>query len=152
MAHDLKDMLAMTQFKFKANIKKFLAALLEDPTGAEPDMIFTQNGLDKNKLIKALADNKVITKKMTIDDHDAEGNPHTAKMIVKYSVPKECFNERLDALYDTMVELEERIEDAKLRKSSIEMEAITLDNVYKIMQNFGKLYAIMTVEEKDRTK
>ncbi len=55
---------------------------------------------------------------------------------------------RLDALYDMMVELEERIEDAKLRKSSIEMEAITLDNVYKIMQNFGKLYAIMSDEEK----
>ena len=55
---------------------------------------------------------------------------------------------RLDALYDTMVELEERIEDAKLRKSSIEMEVITLDNVYKIMQNFGKLYAIMSDEEK----
>ena len=34
------------------------------------------------------------------------------------------------------------------RKSSIEMEAITLDNVYKIMQNFGKLYAIMSDEEK----
>lgn len=47
-----------------------------------------------------------------------------------------------------MVELEERIEDAKLRKSSIEMEAITLDNVYKIMQNLGKLYAIMSDEEK----
>jgi len=55
---------------------------------------------------------------------------------------------RLDALYDTMVELEERIEDAKLRRSSIEMEAITLENVYKIMQNFGKLYAIMSDEEK----
>ena len=55
---------------------------------------------------------------------------------------------RLDSLYDTMVELEERIEDAKLRKSSIEMEAITLDNVYIIMQNFGKLYAIMSDEEK----
>lgn len=40
------------------------------------------------------------------------------------------------------------LEDAKLRKGSIEMEAITLDNVYKIMQNFGKLYAIMSDEEK----
>ena len=102
MANELKDMLTMTQFKFKANIKKFLASLLEDPTGAEPDMIFTKNGLDKNKLIKALVDNKVITKKMTIDDHDADGNPHTARMIVKYTVPKERFNERLDALYDML--------------------------------------------------
>ena len=55
---------------------------------------------------------------------------------------------RLDGLYDTIVELEERIEDAKLRRSSIEMEAITLENVYKIMKNFGKLYAIMSDEEK----
>ena len=102
MKREMDDLLAMTQFKFKANIRKFLAALLEDPTGAEPDAIFTHNGLDKNKLIKALVDNKVMTKKMTIDDHDENGNPHTARMIVKYSVPKERFNERLDALYDVL--------------------------------------------------
>ena len=50
--------------------------------------------------------------------------------------------------YDTIVELEERIEDAKLRKSSIEMETITLDNIYKLMLNFGKLYDIISDEEK----
>lgn len=55
---------------------------------------------------------------------------------------------RIDALYDTIVELEERIEDAKLRKSSIEMETITLDNIYKLMLNFGKLYDIISDEEK----
>ena len=55
---------------------------------------------------------------------------------------------RLDALYDTNVELEERIEDAKLRRSSIEMEAITMDNIYKLMLNFGKLYDIISDEEK----
>lgn len=54
----------------------------------------------------------------------------------------------LDGLYDTIVELEERIEDAKLRRSSIEMEAITLDNIYKLMLNFGKLYDIISDEEK----
>lgn len=53
-----------------------------------------------------------------------------------------------DCSHQLMVELEERIEDAKLRRSSIEMEAITLENVYRIMQNFGKLYAIMRDEEK----
>ena len=46
------------------------------------------------------------------------------------------------------MELEERIEDAKLRRSSIEMEAITLENVYRIMENFSKLYAIISDEEK----
>lgn len=49
---------------------------------------------------------------------------------------------------DTIVELEERIEDAKLRKSSIEMGTITLDNIYKLMLNFGKLYDIISDEEK----
>ncbi len=37
---------------------------------------------------------------------------------------------------------------AKLRKSSIEMETITLDNIYKLMLNFGKLYDIISDEEK----
>jgi len=101
-ADAIQDMLAMTQFKFKANIKKFLASLLEDPVGTEPDIIFTHHGLDKNKLIKSLEDGKVITKKMTISDHDQDGNPHTAKMIVKYSVPKDGFNEKLDSLYDAL--------------------------------------------------
>ncbi len=55
---------------------------------------------------------------------------------------------RLDGLYDTMVELEERIEDAKLRRSSVEMQAITLDNVYKIMLHFGKLYDKTTDDER----
>ena len=55
---------------------------------------------------------------------------------------------RLDGLYDIIVELEERIEDAKLRRSSIEMEAITLDNIYKILLNFGKLYDRISDEEK----
>ena len=55
---------------------------------------------------------------------------------------------RLDALYDTIVELEKRIEDAKLRKSSIEMKTITLGNIYKLMLNFGKLYDRISDEEK----
>lgn len=41
---------------------------------------------------------------------------------------------RLDGLYDTIVELEERIEDARLRKYAVEIEAITHDNIYKIMR------------------
>ncbi|WP_207706945.1 hypothetical protein [Alkalibaculum sporogenes] len=36
---------------------------------------------------------------------------------------------RLDGLYDIIVELEEKIEDAKLRRQSAERDAITLDNV-----------------------
>lgn len=97
--NQIQEGLEITQYKFKNNLKKFLAELLEDPIGAQPSVLFTGNGIDKNTLIKTLIDNKVINKVLKIDDHDSEGNPHTAKMIVKYSVPKHRFNDRLDVLY-----------------------------------------------------
>ena len=55
---------------------------------------------------------------------------------------------RLDRLYDIMVELEEKIEDAKLRRQSVERDAITLDNVYKLMINFERVYDKINDEER----
>lgn len=55
---------------------------------------------------------------------------------------------RLDGLYDTMVELEEQIEDVKLRIKSVEGQAITLENIYMIMENFDVIYGKITEEEK----
>ena len=51
-------------------------------------------------------------------------------------------------LYDTIVDLEERLEDARLRRSAVEMEAITFENIYTIMKNFGSLYDIISDDEK----
>ena len=54
------------------------------------------------------------------------------------SLPEDtCFRERmlhdmtlrLDGLYDVIVELEEKIEDVKLRRKAVEQDAITLDNI-----------------------
>lgn len=100
MADAIKDALTMTHFKFNSNIKKFLADLLEDPVNCEPNVIFKHNGIDKNKLLKGLEARKVIIKKMNIDDHDSDGKPHKAMMIVKYSVPKDRFQEKLDTVFD----------------------------------------------------
>lgn len=36
---------------------------------------------------------------------------------------------RLDGLYDTIVELEVKIEDVKLRRKAVEQDAITLENI-----------------------
>lgn len=55
---------------------------------------------------------------------------------------------RLDALYDTIAEIEEKVEDAKLRRKSVETEFITMENIYKILQHFGELYDIISDEEK----
>lgn len=54
---------------------------------------------------------------------------------------------RLDALYDTISELEEKIEDATLRKKTIKEEAMTLDNIYKLLLSFDEIYDRMTEDE-----
>ena len=55
---------------------------------------------------------------------------------------------RLDGLYEVIIDLENRIEDAKLRRAAIETEAISLENLFRIMQNFGELYDIISDEER----
>ena len=47
-----------------------------------------------------------------------------------------------------MFEIEDRINDAKLRKNAIEMKTISLENIYAIMQKFTELYDIISDEEK----
>ena len=51
-------------------------------------------------------------------------------------------------LNDVIVELEEKIEDARLRRDAIKQQAITLENIYKIMVNFDCVYNIIHDEEK----
>ena len=57
-------------------------------------------------------------------------------------------NRRLDNLYDTIYELEDRIEESRAKRKSIEMNAITIDNVYKVLLNFDKVYDRLNDEEK----
>lgn len=54
---------------------------------------------------------------------------------------------RFDSLYDIIVELEEKIEEGKLKRCSVEANAITLANVYKLMINFDKAHDIISEEE-----
>ena len=116
MADAIKDAMAMTHFKFNSNVKRFLADLLEDPVNSEPNVIFKHNGIDKNKLLKGLEARKVIIKKMNIDDHDSDGKPHKAMMIVKYSVPKERFQEKLDAVFDDLFpDFPTKIDETEIR-------------------------------------
>ena len=55
---------------------------------------------------------------------------------------------RLDGLYDIIVELEEKIEDVKLRRKAVEQDAITLENIYTLLSNFDKVNDKISDEEK----
>ena len=56
-------------------------------------------------------------------------------------------NLRLDGMYEVMAEIEESIADARLRKKAMEEEAITLENIRKILLNFTELFDIMEEDE-----
>jgi len=55
---------------------------------------------------------------------------------------------RLGGLYDINVELEEKIEDVKLRRKAMEQDAITLENIYTLLANFDKVYDKISDKEK----
>ncbi len=55
---------------------------------------------------------------------------------------------RLDGLYDVIVELEEKIEDVKLRRKAVEQDAITLENIHTLLSNFEKVYDKISDEER----
>lgn len=63
-------------------------------------------------------------------------------LYLKKLINKKVLNKR------RFVEIEEKIEDASLRRKSIEIEAITMENIYKILQHFSELYDIINDEEK----
>ncbi len=56
-------------------------------------------------------------------------------------------NLRLDGMYEVIAEIEESIADARLRKKAMEEEAITLENIRKILLNFTELFDIMEEDE-----
>lgn len=56
-------------------------------------------------------------------------------------------NARLNGMYETIAEIEELIADANLRKKAMEEEAITLENIYKILLNFSELFDIIDEDE-----
>lgn len=67
---------------------------------------------------------------------------------VKYRDKKlHDMNLRLDGMYEVIAEIEESIADARLRKKAMEEEAITLENIRKILLNFTELFDIMEEDE-----
>ena len=55
---------------------------------------------------------------------------------------------RLDGLYDIMVDIENALEETRLKREAMYSEKMTLENIQAIMMNFGKLYDVMDDIEK----
>lgn len=89
----LREETQMTEYKFNSATKKFLHDLLVDPVNAQIPNILKIYGFNRSRFIKCLIDNDLLRKEQRIRDTDENGNPTTATMKVKFSVPKSEYSE-----------------------------------------------------------
>lgn len=67
---------------------------------------------------------------------------------VYYDRKMENYEKQIDALYDTIANIEITIEDLERRKEGIKRKAITVDNIYKYLIYFEHIYKIISDDEK----
>lgn len=104
--------------------------------------------VDTELIGKELSGYKRKLAEIEVNKTNLEDNIDNLPLEVKFRERKlKDMQERLDALYDTIAELEEKIEDANLRKAAMEEEAMTLDNIYKLLLSFDEIYDKMTEDE-----
>lgn len=65
-----------------------------------------------------------------------------------YIKRKADLDDRLYKMYDKIDDLENLIISARAKKTTIEAEKLTADNIYKVLIYFDKLYAVMNEQEK----
>lgn len=101
--NELSDATKLTEYKFYNNVQRFLSDLLRDPVGAKVPFLLQANNIARNQLLYHLKSNGIINRHQKISDKDSQGNPKTAKMIIKYSVPKKDFAKKMKKLFIALV-------------------------------------------------
>ena len=65
-----------------------------------------------------------------------------------YERMKLDLNDRLYNMYDKIEDIESKLIEVRAKKSAIETDKITGDNIYKVLIHFEQLYGVMTDDEK----
>lgn len=94
----------MTYYSFLSNVKSFLSDLLNNPSTAKPSIELLSKGFNRSKLLSCLINKGIINKDEKIIDEDENGNPQTAKMNIKFKVPKKDFERNMKKLYIKLFE------------------------------------------------
>lgn len=102
-----EDKKEITFYEFFVNAKSFLKDLLTKPSEAEPSEIFTSNGISKNDLLSKMKHIGLIKSDERIDEVPVEEgkktHPYGTKLVskhyVKYSIPRERFENKMKELY-----------------------------------------------------
>ena len=93
-----------------------------------------------------------------IDDIDLLTESEEAKLIEEidsldpddkhYIKRKADLDDRLYKMYDKIEDTESLLIEARAKKTAIEAEKLTADNIYKVLIYFDKLYAVMDEQER----
>ena len=127
--NDISDVTKLTEYKFYNNVQRFLSDLLRDPVGAKVPFLLQANNIARNQLLYHLKSNGIINRYQKISDKDSQGNPKTARMIIKYSVPKKDFAKKMKRLF---IDLVAKNVPQKIEK--ILTEECSLDDQLKLMK------------------
>ena len=105
--------------------------------------------IDTTEIDKEIKNYETNLRQVENNKRRLEGEIDSLPEDTKYRERKlQDMNRRLDNLYDTIYELEDKIEESRAKRKSIEMSAITIDNVYKVLLNFDRVYDRLNDEEK----
>lgn len=63
----------------------------------------------------------------------------------------EDLNKRLNRAYDELIGIEESIDEALLKREAVETNALNLEQVYRVLENFDLLFDKMSEEDKRKT-
>lgn len=101
--NEIAEVTKLTEYKFYNNVQRFLSDLLRDPVNAKVPFLLQANNITRNQLLYYLKSLDIIKRHEKIKDRDSQGNPITAKMVVRYSVPKKDFTKKMKKLYISLV-------------------------------------------------
>jgi len=127
-------------------------ALVKDPDLAAEVKAKIGKEVDTSEIDKELANyRKALTQAKTVKEtlereidtlpYDA---PHRERKL-------QDLNRRLDRAYDELIEIEVKIDDLLLKREAVENNALTLEQVYKVLENFDLLFDKMSEEDKRKT-
>lgn len=101
--NEIAEVTKLTEYKFYNNVQRFLSDLLRDPVNAKVPFLLQANNITRNQLLYYLKSLDIIKRHEKIKDRDSQGNPITAKMVVRYSVPKKDFTKKMKKLFISLV-------------------------------------------------
>lgn len=118
--------------KFSARMKEKINTQV-DTTAIDQEIAACEKQLRNNSSLKI----RLIEEMDSLDFDDKH-----------YDRKKKDLGDRLDKTYDKIDELEEQLLSARAKKSTIEAEKVTTENIYRVLRSFNKLYDVMDEEER----